>query len=83
MQTVSSGGVSYVKVQAFDPNGDLVRVAYSAGTLSLTEFRDASAGMTVSLAADGTALIPWPGAGTYSFCALDAAGNATVVYVKL
>ena len=83
VQTVSSGGVSYVKVQAFDPNGDLVRVAYSAGTLSLTEFRDASAGMTVSLAADGTALIPWPGAGTYSFCALDAAGNATVVYVKL
>ena len=35
-------------VETLGKAGDLVRVAYSAGTLSLTEFRDASAGTAVS-----------------------------------
>lgn len=76
-------GQSYLFVQVTDADGDLAVLSYAAGTLTAEEFQKGTVGSRFSVGASGTAMFTVNGTGTYTFYALDSAGNETVKTVTI
>ncbi len=74
---------SYLVVQIIDPDDDLYVTAYASGELAAEQFANGRAGKTFSLSNDGKAAFSISSAGTYTFYAMDLAGNETVKVVTV
>ena len=70
-------------VQVLDADGDLLRAAYASGTRTAADFQGGNAGNPISLSTWGTATFLVRTGGTYTFYAVDQAGNETVRTVEL
>ena len=77
-QLLSQNGRQYLLLTVTDPDGDLTVTAYASGALTAEPFQGGSTGQTFSLRADSTALFSVSGSGTFTFYAVDRAGNETV-----
>lgn len=75
-------GRRYLTVQVLDADGDLLRAAYASGTRT-ADFQGGNAGNPISLSTWGTATFLVRTGGTYTFYAVDQAGNETVRTVEL
>ena len=75
-------GRRYLTVQVLDADGDLLRAAYASGTHTAADFRG-GAGNPISLSSWGTATFLVRTGGTYTFYAVDQAGNEAVRTVEL
>lgn len=76
-------GRRYLTVQVLDADGDLLRAAYASGTRTAADFQGGNAGNPISLSTWGTATFLVRTGGTYTFYAVDQAGNETVRTVEL
>ena len=76
-------GRRYLPVQVLDADGDLLRAAYASGTRTAADFQGGNAGNPISLSTWGTATFLVRTGGTYTFYAVDQAGNETVRTVEL
>ena len=76
-------GRRYLTVQVLDADGDLLRAAYASGTRPAADFQGGNAGNPISLSTWGTATFLVRTGGTYTFYAVDQAGNETVRTVEL
>ena len=76
-------GRRYLTVQVLDADGDLLRAAYASGTRTAADFQGGDAGNPISLDSWGTATFRVRTGGTYTFYAVDQAGNETVRTVEL
>ena len=75
-------GRRYLTVQVLDADGDLLKAAYASGTHTAADFQG-GAGKPISLSSWGTATFLVRTGGTYTFYAVDQAGNETVRAVEL
>ena len=75
-------GRRYLTVQVLDADGDLLKAAYASGTHTAADFQG-GAGKPISLSSWGTATFLVRTGGTYTFYAVDQAGNETVRTVEL
>ena len=73
----------YLTVQILDADGDLLKAAYASGTHTAADFQGGAAGNPITLDALGTATFLVRTGGTYTFYAVDQAGNETVRTVDL
>ena len=76
-------GRRYLTVQVLDADGDLLKAAYASGTRTAADFQGGDAGNPISLDSWGTATFRVRTGGTYTFYAVDQAGNETVRTVEL
>lgn len=76
-------GQTYLLISVTDVDGDLEVLAYAAGKLTAEDFQKGAVGKRFSVGASGTAMFSVNGTGTYTFYALDSAGNETVKTVTL
>ena len=76
-------GRRYLTVQILDADGDLLKAAYASGTHTAADFQGGAAGNPITLDALGTATFLVRTGGTYTFYAVDQAGNETVRTVDL
>ena len=76
-------GRRYLTVQVLDADGDLLRAAYASRTRTAADFQGGDAGNPISLDSWGTATFRVRTGGTYTFYAVDQAGNETVRTVEL
>ena len=76
-------GRRYLTVQVLDADGDLLKAAYASGTRTAADFQGGDAGNPISLDSWGTATFLVRTGGTYTFYAVDQAGNETVRAVEL
>ncbi len=76
-------GRRYLTVQVLDADGDLLKAAYASGTRTAADFQGGDAGNLISLDSWGTATFRVRTGGTYTFYAVDQAGNETVRTVEL
>ena len=76
-------GRRYLTVQVLDADGDLLKAAYASGTHTAADFQGGAAGNPITLDALGTATFLVRTGGTYTFYAVDQAGNETVRTVDL
>ena len=76
-------GRRYLTVQVLDADGDLLKAAYASGTHTAADFQGGAAGNPMTLDALGTATFLVRTGGTYTFYAVDQAGNETVRTVDL
>ena len=76
-------GRRYLTVQILDADGDLLKAAYASGTHTAADFQGGAAGNPMTLDALGTATFLVRTGGTYTFYAVDQAGNETVRTVDL
>ena len=76
-------GRRYLTVQVLDADGDLLRAAYASGTRTAADFQGGNAWNPISLSTWGTATFLVRTGGTYTFYAVDQAGNETVRTVEL
>ncbi|WP_330612322.1 S8 family peptidase [Anaerotignum lactatifermentans] len=76
-------GKTYLLISVTDLDGDLAALAYGTGTLTAEDFQKGSAGKPFAVGVSGTAIFSVSGAGTYTFYALDSAGNETVKTVTV
>ena len=76
-------GRRYLTVQVLDADGDLLKAAYATGTRTAADFQGGDAGNLISLDSWGTATFRVRTGGTYTFYAVDQAGNETVRTVEL
>ncbi len=73
---------SYLVVQFYDEDGDIVTARYAVGELSAKDFDGGKNGNAVNLSKAETVTYEVT-AGTYTFYALDSKGNETVQVVKI
>lgn len=81
LETDEENGLLYLT--AGDADGDLCLVSYGKGELSAGEFDYGSAGTPVTLDETGSAVFMVVSGGTYTFYALDEAGNETTQTITL
>ena len=76
-------GRRYLTVKVLDADGDLLKAAYASGTRTAADFQGGDAGNPISLDSWVTATFRVRTGGTYTFYAVDQAGNETVRTVEL
>lgn len=81
-QIVSQKNKSYLTVQFYDEDGDIVTARYADGELTAEDFNGGESGNAVKLTNTGVVTYE-ANAGTYTFYALDSKGNETVKVVKI
>ena len=81
-QIVNQRNKSYLTVQFYDEDGDIVAARYGEGELVADDFDNGESGNTVELTNEGIATYEAT-AGTYTFYALDSTGNETVKVIKI
>jgi subtilisin family serine protease len=78
----ASGSRTYLTVTVTDADNDLAYTAYAVGALTAEQFQSGSAGRSFTVGKNGTATFSVT-SGTYTFYALDNAGNETVKSVTV
>lgn len=81
-QIVNQRNKSYLAVQFYDEDGDIVTAKYANGELTADDFNGGESGNAVKLTNTGVATYE-ASVGTYTFYALDSKGNETVKVVKI
>lgn len=81
-QIVNQRNKSYLTVQFYDEDGDIVTARYADGELTVEDFDGGEVGNIIELNKTGVATYEAT-AGTYTFYALDSKGNETVTVVKI
>ena len=81
-QIVNQRNKSYLAVQFYDEDGDIVAARYGEGELVADDFNNGENGNAVKLTNSGIATYEAT-VGTYTFYALDSKGNETVKVVKI
>ena len=81
-QIVNQRNKSYLTVQFYDEDGDIVAARYGKGELAVDDFDNGENGNAVKLTNSG--IVTYEATvGTYTFYALDSKGNETVKVVKI
>ncbi len=81
-QIITQRNSSYLVVQFYDEENDLLLAAYADGELDTKDFDSGKKGNAIDLTNNGTVIYE-ASAGTYTFYAIDAKGNETVKTVKI
>ncbi len=81
-QIVNRRNKSYLWVQFYDEDGDIVTANYAVGELTAGDFNSGKSTNAVKLNESGVVTYE-ASVGTYTFYALDAKGNETVKVVKI
>ena len=81
-QIVNQRNKSYLLVQFYDEDGDIVTAKYADGELTAEDFDGGENGNAVELTSTGIVTYEVT-AGTYTFYALDSKGNETVKAIKI
>lgn len=82
-ETSEQNGMSLLQLTVSDADGDLCLAAYGKGELSADAFDYGSEGTRISLDGSGSAAFLVVNSGTYTFYALDEAGNETTQVITL
>ena len=81
-QIVNQRNKSYLTVQFYDEDGDIVAARYGEGTLTTDDFDNGESGNAVKLTNSGIATYEAT-AGTYTFYVLDSKGNEAVKVIQI
>lgn len=76
-------GQTYLTVQITDADGDLTATAYAAGTLTAEQFQGGRNGQSFTVGRNGIVTFSVYSSGTYTFYAVDSAGNETVQTISV
>lgn len=82
-KTTTSYGKEYLVVTVTDDDNDIASFRYSKGTCSASAFEMGTKGMPLTLNSDNTITFTVSRGGTYTFYALDYAGNEVVSTITL
>lgn len=82
-EAAAEGGGNYLTLTVTDADGDLCLLCYAQGELTAEDFLFGAAGTQVSLSGSETVTFRIVRGGTYTFYALDQAGNETVEVVDV
>lgn len=81
-QIVNQRNKSYLTVQFYDEDGDIVAARYGEGELTTDDFDNGESGNAVKLTNSGIATYE-AAAGTYTFYVLDSKGNEAVKVIQI
>ena len=81
-QIVNQRNKSYLQVQFYDEDGDIVTARYGEGELTTDDFDNGESGNAVKLTNSGIATYEAT-AGTYTFYVLDSKGNEAVKVIQI
>ena len=83
VQLLQRYGAAYLLIQIRDADGDLLAAAYTTGAVEADWFQGGAAGQALELDSRGMALLRVTQTGSYTFYAVDQAGNACTETITL
>lgn len=82
-QFFSAGGRKYLTIQVTDEGNNLETVRYLSGKYTTEDFSNGTVGNAVTLNEDNSKTYAVTSAGTFTFYAIDSAGNEVVKVIQI
>lgn len=82
-KSTSSRGRKYLTIQVTDEGNNLETVRYLSGKYTVEDFSDGTVGNVVTLNEDNSKTYAVASAGTFTFYAIDSAGNEVVMVIQV